>query len=99
MLVSELHLHSSDLFIRIDVCIILARVYQVLYVMNPNKFRACEFLIRFHEQQRGDKIIVFADITAAQRDQNRAEGRATSNLVMERQINASLSGFISSTYT
>ncbi|MQL92064.1 hypothetical protein Taro_024684 [Colocasia esculenta] len=32
-----------------------------LYVMNPNKFRACEFLIRFHEQQRGDKIIVFAD--------------------------------------
>lgn len=34
---------------------------QALYVMNPNKFRACEFLIRFHEQQRRDKIIVFAD--------------------------------------
>ncbi|KAK1303540.1 DNA repair helicase XPB1 [Acorus calamus] len=34
---------------------------QALYVMNPNKFRACEFLIKFHEQQRGDKIIVFAD--------------------------------------
>ncbi|XP_058084749.1 general transcription and DNA repair factor IIH helicase subunit XPB1-like [Magnolia sinica] len=34
---------------------------QALYVMNPTKFRACEFLIRFHEQQRGDKIIVFAD--------------------------------------
>ncbi|GAB2273880.1 General transcription and DNA repair factor IIH helicase subunit xpb1 [Dionaea muscipula] len=34
---------------------------QALYVMNPNKFRACEFLIRFHEQHRGDKIIVFAD--------------------------------------
>ncbi|KAH7653075.1 DNA helicase protein [Dioscorea alata] len=34
---------------------------QALYVMNPNKFRACEFLIRVHEQQRGDKIIVFAD--------------------------------------
>ncbi|XP_008788735.2 general transcription and DNA repair factor IIH helicase subunit XPB1 [Phoenix dactylifera] len=34
---------------------------QALYVMNPNKFRACEFLIRFHEQQRGDKIIVFSD--------------------------------------
>ncbi|XP_042388706.1 general transcription and DNA repair factor IIH helicase subunit XPB1-like isoform X1 [Zingiber officinale] len=34
---------------------------QALYVMNPNKFRACEFLIRFHEQQRGDKVIVFAD--------------------------------------
>ncbi|CAI9099949.1 OLC1v1036850C1 [Oldenlandia corymbosa var. corymbosa] len=34
---------------------------QGLYVMNPNKFRACEFLIRFHEEQRGDKIIVFSD--------------------------------------
>ncbi|XP_016703236.1 general transcription and DNA repair factor IIH helicase subunit XPB1-like [Gossypium hirsutum] len=32
-----------------------------LYVMNPNKFRACEFLIWFHEGERGDKIIVFAD--------------------------------------
>lgn len=30
-------------------------------MMNPNKFRACEFLIRFHEEQRRDKIIVFAD--------------------------------------
>ncbi|GMN31998.1 hypothetical protein TIFTF001_003492 [Ficus carica] len=38
-----------------------SRKKQALYVMNPNKFRACEFLIRFHEQQRGDKIIVFAD--------------------------------------
>ena len=28
---------------------------QALYVMNPNKFRACEFLICFHEQQHGDK--------------------------------------------
>lgn len=34
---------------------------QALYVMNPNKFRACEFLIRFHEQQRADKIIIFSD--------------------------------------
>ncbi|PPS18663.1 hypothetical protein GOBAR_AA01908 [Gossypium barbadense] len=34
---------------------------QALYVMNPNKFRACEFLILFHEGERGDKIIVFAD--------------------------------------
>ncbi|KAI4304988.1 hypothetical protein L6164_028380 [Bauhinia variegata] len=34
---------------------------QALYVMNPNKFRACEFLIRYHERERGDKIIVFAD--------------------------------------
>jgi DNA excision repair protein ERCC-3 len=29
--------------------------------MNPNKFRACQFLINFHEQQRGDKVIVFSD--------------------------------------
>ncbi|PWA89641.1 DNA repair helicase [Artemisia annua] len=34
---------------------------QALCVMNPNKFRACEFLIRFHEQERGDKIIIFSD--------------------------------------
>ncbi|KAK5845338.1 hypothetical protein PVK06_001510 [Gossypium arboreum] len=34
---------------------------QALYVMNPNKFRACEFFIWFHEGERGDKIIVFAD--------------------------------------
>ena len=34
--------------------------FQLLYVMNPNKYRACEFLIRFHER-RNDKIIVFAD--------------------------------------
>ncbi|KAG5581316.1 hypothetical protein H5410_051943 [Solanum commersonii] len=37
------------------------RKRKALYVMNPNKFRACEFLIRFHEQQRDDKIIVFSD--------------------------------------
>ncbi|KAL5106159.1 General transcription and DNA repair factor IIH helicase subunit XPB [Taenia crassiceps] len=33
---------------------------QLLAVMNPNKFRACEFLIRYHER-RNDKIIVFSD--------------------------------------
>uniref|UniRef100_A0A3Q3E0G3 General transcription and DNA repair factor IIH helicase/translocase subunit XPB n=1 Tax=Labrus bergylta TaxID=56723 RepID=A0A3Q3E0G3_9LABR len=32
----------------------------LFYTMNPNKFRACQFLIRFHER-RNDKIIVFAD--------------------------------------
>lgn len=32
----------------------------LLYTMNPNKFRACQFLIHFHER-RNDKIIVFAD--------------------------------------
>ena len=28
--------------------------------MNPNKFRACQYLIRYHER-RNDKIIVFSD--------------------------------------
>lgn len=28
--------------------------------MNPNKFRATQFLIRYHER-RGDKTIVFSD--------------------------------------
>jgi DNA excision repair protein ERCC-3 len=32
----------------------------VLCVMNPNKFRACQFLIRYHER-RNDKVIVFSD--------------------------------------
>lgn len=32
----------------------------LLCVMNPNKFRATEFLIKFHER-RNDKIIVFSD--------------------------------------
>lgn len=32
----------------------------LLYVMNPSKFRACQFLIRYHER-RGDKTIVFSD--------------------------------------
>ncbi|KAH7964668.1 hypothetical protein HPB49_000129 [Dermacentor silvarum] len=32
----------------------------LLFVMNPNKFRACQFLIKYHER-RNDKIIVFSD--------------------------------------
>ncbi|KAI9505651.1 transcription factor TFIIH complex ERCC-3 subunit [Coemansia spiralis] len=32
----------------------------LIYVMNPNKFRACQYLIRYHAN-RGDKIIVFVD--------------------------------------
>ncbi|CAL1270572.1 unnamed protein product [Larinioides sclopetarius] len=32
----------------------------LLFVMNPNKFRACQFLIRYHEI-RSDKVIVFSD--------------------------------------
>ncbi|KAJ2236176.1 DNA repair helicase RAD25 [Coemansia sp. RSA 485] len=36
----------------------------LFYIMNPNKFRTCQYLIRFHEG-RGDKIIVFIDSVAA----------------------------------
>ena len=32
----------------------------LLCVMNPNKFRAAQFLIKYHEK-RGDKTIVFSD--------------------------------------
>lgn len=37
-----------------------SRRRRLLYVMNPSKFQACQFLIDYHEQ-RGDKIIVFSD--------------------------------------
>ena len=36
------------------------RKRMLLYAMNPRKFQACQFLIRYHED-RGDKIIVFSD--------------------------------------
>ena len=32
----------------------------LLYIMNPRKFQACQYLIDYHEK-RGDKIIVFSD--------------------------------------
>lgn len=32
----------------------------LLYIMNPRKFQACQFLIDYHER-RGDKVIVFSD--------------------------------------
>lgn len=38
-----------------------SRLKQLLYVMNPSKLRAVEYLVRFHEE-RGDKIIVFSDL-------------------------------------
>ncbi len=40
---------------------------QLLFVMNPNKARACEYLVRYHET-RGDKIIVFSDNLFALRE-------------------------------
>lgn len=46
----------------------------LLYVTNPNKFRACQFLIRFHEQ-RSDKIIVFSDNVFALQTYAKAMGK------------------------
>ncbi len=40
---------------------------QMLFVMNPNKARACEKLMRYHEQ-RGDKVIIFSDNLFALRE-------------------------------
>mmetsp|Transcript_15981 Transcript_15981/g.20475 ORF Transcript_15981/g.20475 Transcript_15981/m.20475 type:complete len:787 (+) Transcript_15981:176-2536(+) len=37
-----------------------SQLKQLLYCANPSKFRACEFLKKYHEQ-RGDKIIIFSD--------------------------------------
>ncbi|KAI5297940.1 DNA repair helicase RAD25 [Ascosphaera atra] len=37
-----------------------SRKAALLYIMNPRKFQACQFLIDYHER-RGDKIIVFSD--------------------------------------
>ncbi|RLN62333.1 hypothetical protein BBJ29_007579 [Phytophthora kernoviae] len=37
-----------------------ARKRALLYVANPNKFTAAEFLIQYHEE-RGDKILLFSD--------------------------------------
>ncbi|KAG7139515.1 General transcription and DNA repair factor IIH helicase subunit like protein [Verticillium longisporum] len=36
------------------------RKRSLLYIMNPAKFQACQYLINYHES-RGDKIIVFSD--------------------------------------
>lgn len=37
-----------------------SRKRALLYCMNPHKFQACQYLIKYHED-RGDKIIVFSD--------------------------------------
>ncbi|KAJ5099648.1 hypothetical protein N7532_006649 [Penicillium argentinense] len=37
-----------------------SRKQALLYIMNPRKFQACQYLIEYHEK-RGDKIIVFSD--------------------------------------
>ena len=41
-----------------------SRKRALLFIMNPRKFQACQFLINYHEK-RGDKVIVFSDNTYA----------------------------------
>eukprot|EP00494_Astrolonche_serrata_P025503 UN25764 len=36
------------------------RTSMMLYEMNPNKFRTCQFLIKTH-MARGDKVLIFSD--------------------------------------
>ncbi|OTA95704.1 hypothetical protein M434DRAFT_393560 [Hypoxylon sp. CO27-5] len=48
---------------------------QNLYVMNPRKIQACQFLIDYHEK-RGDKIIVFSDNVYALKKIATALGKA-----------------------
>lgn len=45
---------------------IKTRKRKLLYVMNPNKFRICQFLMRYHER-RNDKIMIFSDVVFALR--------------------------------
>ena len=46
------------LFVIFSCFYILSFRRKLLCVMNPNKFRSCEFLIRQHEE-RNDKVLVF----------------------------------------
>jgi hypothetical protein len=61
-----LHLPLSEclcfllVFLHVSVCAWRYRERKLLYVMNPRKFQACQYLIRVHEE-RGDKVIVFSD--------------------------------------
>ena len=49
-------------------------IQRLLYAMNPNKFRSCQFLMRHHEE-RGDKIIIFSDNVYALREYARVLNR------------------------
>ncbi|KAI0127772.1 DNA repair helicase RAD25 [Xylariales sp. AK1849] len=46
-----------------------------LYIMNPRKIQACQFLIDYHEK-RGDKVIVFSDNVYALKEVALALGKA-----------------------
>jgi DNA excision repair protein ERCC-3 len=50
------------------------RKQPLFYIMNPEKFRVCQYLINYHEK-RGDKIIVFSDNLYALQHYARTIGR------------------------
>ncbi|KAI9828430.1 MAG: transcription factor TFIIH complex ERCC-3 subunit [Thelocarpon impressellum] len=52
-----------------------SRKRNLLFIMNPRKFQACQFLINYHEK-RGDKVIVFSDNTYALKKYALALGKA-----------------------
>lgn len=37
-----------------------SRMQQLLYILNPNKFKSAEYLLKYH-RSRGDKVILFSD--------------------------------------
>ena len=58
------------------------RTQGLLYAMNPNKFRSCEYLMRFHEQ-RGDKVIIFSDNVFALREYAKALRKLVKNYTIK----------------
>ena len=52
-----------------------SRKKNLLYIMNPRKFQAAQYLINYHES-RGDKIIVFSDNVYALKNYAEKLGRA-----------------------
>jgi DNA excision repair protein ERCC-3 len=41
------------------------KIREALYVMNPNKFAACRFLMTEHEKDKTNKILIFSDSLAS----------------------------------
>ena len=58
------------------------RTRRLLYVLNPTKFRACEYLVHFHEK-RGDKVLTqclflkFSELQVASTASARCHAAAT----------------------
>jgi superfamily II DNA or RNA helicase len=66
--------HSHTIPCSLSFGVILNSKQRLLYAMNPNKFRTCEYLIRLHEE-RGDKVLVFSDNVFALKEYALALGK------------------------